>query len=230
MHPECQLTWRRPSARIYALAKWWWQCWLAMPGHHQCHKYRVLLQTLCTVMQDHGCVGISFMALVTSKMWGWILHGKQQGISSYTVHNDAVTHLAPFPCHAAQLNHLTPIPGCVTCCPTTPRSLEVVFIVNWVWRCWWWSEKRNIEISSDPTITKGTSNSNAALPNVPSNLPHRYGFGWGTDSCTCTCTPTYLWLVPMQVSLPVSITTWTSIKKLNCHLSGNDDSCTMCAV
>jgi len=53
------------------------------------------------------------------------------GISSCTMHKDAVTHLAPFPRHAARLNHLTPVPCCVTCFPTTPHSLEVVFVVDW---------------------------------------------------------------------------------------------------
>jgi len=39
------------------------------------------------------------------------------GISGCTMHKDAVTHLAPFPRHAARLNYLTPVPCCVTCFP-----------------------------------------------------------------------------------------------------------------
>jgi len=37
-------------------------------------------------------------------------------------------------------------------------------------------------------ILTATSNSDAALPNVPSDPPHRYGFGKGTDSHTRTRT------------------------------------------
>ena len=51
-----------------------------------------------------------------------------------------------------------------------------------------------------------TSNSDAALPNVPSHPPQGYGFGWGTRSHTHTRTPAYPGPIPARVSIPMSIT------------------------
>jgi len=51
-----------------------------------------------------------------------------------------------------------------------------------------------------------TSNSDAALPNVPSHPPQGYGFGGGTQSHTRTRTPAYPGPIPAWVSIPVSIT------------------------
>ena len=71
------------------------------------------------------------------------------GISSWPLHKDAVTHLAPIPHHAARLNHLTPVPQCVMCCSsTTPRSLEVVFILEWLCFKMVVGEKERWEMSS----------------------------------------------------------------------------------
>jgi len=42
----------------------------------------------------------------------------------------------------------------------------------------------------------------------PYTPPHGYGFGKGIDFRTCTRTLAYPWLLPMWVSIPVSITTW----------------------
>ena len=53
-------------------------------------------------------------------------------ISSCTVHNDVVTHLAPFPRHAARLNHLI---GCITVLPKnlwklSRRSQRNIIVVD----------------------------------------------------------------------------------------------------
>ena len=63
-------------------------------------------------------------------------------------------------------------------------------------------------------ILAPTSNSDAALPNVPSDPPHGYGFGKGTDSHTHTRTPAYPSPVPARVSIPVSFTNGTGLLAL----------------
>ena len=50
-------------------------------------------------------------------------------MSSCTVQKDSHTP-GTFPRHAAQLNHLTRVPCGVACCPTTPRSLKFIFVVD----------------------------------------------------------------------------------------------------
>ena len=60
-------------------------------------------------------------------------------------------------------------------------------------------------------VRTATSNSDAALPNIPSYPPHGYGFGEGTDSHTRTRTPAYPWPVPARVSVPVSFTRWEAL-------------------
>jgi len=108
--------------------------WPGGPGQAIAAAINVgLRRTLCTALQ------INRVALASAS---WPLYRKRQsefymvndgmGISSCTLHKDAITHLAPIPRHAARLNDLTPILRCVTCCPsTTPCSLEVVFVVDW---------------------------------------------------------------------------------------------------
>jgi len=69
---------------------------------------------------------------------------------------------------------------------------------------WWWEEGiLNLLLCAQLTLV---SNSDAALPIVPSYPPRRCGFGWGTDFHTHTRTLAYPLPVPAQVSIPMSIT------------------------
>ena len=76
--------------------------------------------------QCHGTCNIENVRVNST----WLMMGGS--ISSCTVHNDVVTHLAPFPRHAARLNHLI---GCITVLPKnlwklSRRSQRNIIVVD----------------------------------------------------------------------------------------------------
>ena len=101
-----------------------------------------------------------------------------KGISSCTVHMEKVTYLAPFPRHAARLNHPRPVPCCITCNVLPYSQFGGRFcrrLRGWVW--WGW-EKTNVWIGVlQLTISKRPIPRYFKLrrctANIPSNLPQR---------------------------------------------------------